>query len=420
MKGARIPSGVKLLLAAMAAGTFAVSVQVTVVGLQVFDLTGRELDLGLLGVAEFLPILVLSPFTGTLADRFDRRRVFGTGLLIDMVATVLLLTYAATTPTSVLPILMFIVIHGIGRAVGTPASRALPIDLAPEGLLERIVALRSLTFQIALIIGPIVGAFANKASHVLPYVLVVVAQLVALVLLNAVPRPSTDRLDSAPGPKQALRDAVAGLRFIRRAPVIYGAISLDLFAVLFGGAVALLPAIVEKRLGVEDVDLGVGILRASIAAGAALTALALSVRPMTRHTGRRLFEVITIFGLATVVVGLTGNYIVALLAFVVLSAADQISVFIRASVVPLATPEAMRGRVLAVENVFIGGSNELGAFESGLTAAVFGLAPAIVIGGVGTLVVVGVGWLLFPELRKVDRFAEVRPQPSERRAETST
>ena len=410
MSDARVPFGVKLLLAAMSSGTFGVSVLVTATSLQVFEITGRELDLGLLGVAEFLPILLLSPFTGTLADRFDRRRVYSSGMLIDLLATALLLAYATTSPTSATPILMFITIYGIGRAVGTPAGRALPIDLAPERSLERIVALRSLSLQIARIVGPIVAAFANKTSHMLPYAIVIVAQALAVVLVTAVPRPNTRRLESAPGPAQALRDAVAGLRFIRRTPVIYGAISLDLFAVLFGGAVALLPAIVEKRLGVEDVDLGVGILSAGIATGGALTALLLSVRPMTRHTGRRLFEVITIFGLATVVVGITHSYVVALLAFVALSAADQVSVFIRASIVPLATPESMRGRVLAVENVFIGGSNELGAFESGLTAAVFGLAPAIVIGGIGTLLVVGVGWMIFPELRVVDRFADVRPE----------
>lgn len=408
---AEIPSGVKLLLTALAFGTLAFSILATVVGLQVFDITGRELDLGLLGVAQFLPILILSPFTGTVADRFDRRRVFAVGLVMNIVAIVGLLIYASTDPTSITPMLLLMAFNGVGRAVGTPASRALPIDLAPDGAVERIIAVRSLTFQVALIIGPIIGAFANKASTVLPYVLVVVAQIVAIGVLLAVPKPGTDKLATAAGPRQALRDAVEGFRFIRRTQVIFGAISLDLFAVLFGGAVALLPAIVEKRLNIEDVDLGVGILRASIAAAAALTAFVLSVRPLTRHAGPRLFGVIAIFGVATIVLGLTRNYIVAILAVAALSAADQISVFIRASVVPLATPEAMRGRVLAVENVFIGGSNELGAFESGATAALFGLAPAVVIGGVGTLAVVGVGWVVFPELRQVDRFTDVKPPP---------
>ncbi len=405
----KVPYEVKLLLAALASGTLAFSVLATVIGLQVFAITDSERDLGLVGLAQFLPILILSPFTGTLADRFDRRRVYGIGLVITIGAALGLLAYAATDPTNVAPIFLLLALNGVGRAVGTPASRALPIDLAPDGAIERIIALRSLTFQVALIAGPLIGAFANKASQVLPYVIVVAAQTLAIVVLAGVPKPATAKLNSVTGPRQAIRDAVDGLRFIRRNQIIFGAISLDLFAVLFGGAVALLPAIVDKRLGIEDVDLGVGILRAATAAAAALTALALSIRPLTRKAGPKLFGVIAIFGIATIVLGLTRNYIVAALAFAALSAADQVSMFIRASVVPLATPESMRGRVLAVENVFIGGSNELGAYESGETAAWWGLAPAVVVGGIGTLVVVVVGWFVFPALRAVDRFSDVKP-----------
>lgn len=404
-----LPLDIKLLLAALALGAFAFSVLATVIGLQVFEITGSERDLGLVGLAQFVPILVLSPFTGTIADRFDRRHVYRSGLLIDTVAVVGLLAYAATEPTNVLPIFLLLVVFGVGRSVGTPASRALPIDLAPEGSLERIIALRSLTFQIALILGPLVGAFANKASNIVPYVIVIVAQSAAIVLLLAVSKPATARLASARGPRQAIRDAVEGLRFIRRNQIVFGAISLDLFAVLFGGAVALLPAIVDKRLGFDDVDLGVGILRAGTAAAAALCALALSIRPLTRKAGPTLFGVIAIFGLATIVLGITRNFVVALLAVATLAAADQVSMYIRASVVPLATPESMRGRVLAVENVFIGGSNELGAYESGETAAWWGLAPAVIVGGIGTLVVVVVGWFAFPALRAVDRFSDVKP-----------
>jgi MFS family permease len=408
---ARIPADVKLLLAALGFGAIGFSVLATVIGLQVFELTGRERDLGLVGLSQFLPILILSPFTGTIADRFDRRWVYGAGLTIMIVSTAGLLLYAATDPTSVLPIFLLLGLNGIGRAVGWPASRSLPIDLAPEGSLERIVAIRSLVFQVALIIGPLIGAFANRTSNVLPYATIIGSQLVALVLLPRVGKPSTAKLDSVAGPAQAIRDAVAGLRFIRQSQIILGAISLDLFAVLFGGAVALLPAIVEKRLDISDVDLGVGVLRASIAAAAAATAFVLSVRPLKRKAGRWLFAVIGVFGLATIVLGLTRNYAVAIAAVATLSAADQISVFIRSSVVPLATPESMRGRVLAVENVFIGGSNELGAWESGETAAWFGLGPAVVIGGIGTLVVVAAGWVLFPDLRNVDRFVDVKPAP---------
>lgn len=410
-KRPEIPSEVRLLLGALGFGAFAFSLLATVIGVQVFEMTGSKRDLGWLGLAQFLPILVLSPFTGTVADRFDRRWVYGVGLAISTVATLGLLAYASTEPTRVFPFLLLLGLNGVGRAVGTPAARSLPIDLAPEASLERIVATRSLVFQVALIIGPLAGGLANGISLVLPYAVIAIAQGLAIALLTRVGKPSTSKLESAAGPRQSIRDAVEGLRFIRRSPIILGAISLDLFAVLFGGAVALLPAIVDERLGIDDVNFGVSIMRASIAAAAALTALLLSLRPLTRSAGRRLFGVIAIFGLATIVLGLTRSYAVALIAVAVLSAADQISVFIRATVVPLATPESMRGRVLAVENVFIGGSNELGAYESGETAAWWGLAPAVVFGGVGTLVVVVVGWFAFPALRAVDRFSDVKPAP---------
>lgn len=406
---ADIPKEVKLLLAALGFGALGFSILATVIGLQVFEITGKEKDLGLVGLAQFLPILVLSPFTGTVADRFDRRWVYGVGLAITTASVVGLLLYAATDPTSVLPIFLLLALNGIGRSIGTPASRSLPIDLAPEDAIERIVAVRSLTFQVALIIGPLLGAFANRISTVWPYVIIIGAQLTAMILLSFVAKPTTEKLATAPGPRQAIQDAFNGLKFIRRNQIVLGAISLDLFAVLFGGAVALLPALVEKRLGFEDIDLGVGILRASIAAAAALTALVLSLRPLTRRAGRTLFQVIAVFGVATIVLGVTRSFAVALVAVAALSAADQISVFIRASIVPLATPESMRGRVLAVENVFIGGSNELGAYESGQTAAWWGLAPAIIVGGIGTLAVVAVGWFAFPALRAVDRFTDVKP-----------
>jgi len=406
----KIPNDVRLLLLALEFGAIGFSVLATVIGLQVFDLTGSERDLGLIGLAQFVPVLLLSPFTGTMADRFDRRWVYAIGLVIMTLSSVGLMFYAWSGPTSVYPFFVLIGINGVGRAVGWPASRSLPIDMAPEDSLERIVAIRSLAFQVALITGPLLGAFANRWSTVLPYAIVISAQVIALGLLTLVAKPTTEKLETVAGGAQAIRDAIEGLRFIRRSKIILGAISLDLFAVLFGGAVALLPAIVDKRLGVEDIDLGVGVMRASIAAAAALTALVLSIKPLTRRTGRWLFSVIGVFGVATIVLGLTRSYAVAIAAVATLSAADQVSVFIRSTVVPLATPESMRGRVLAVENVFIGGSNELGAWESGETAALFGLGPAVVIGGIGTLVVVGIGWFAFPELRNVDRFVDVKPE----------
>ncbi|MGH9211489.1 MAG: MFS transporter, partial [Acidimicrobiales bacterium] len=211
---------------------------------------------------------------------------------------------------------------------------------------------------------------------------------------------------SGAGSTSRLHEALEGLRLVRRQPVLLGAISLDLFAVLFGGAVALLPAIAEERLGVGAV--GFGWLRAAPGIGAALVMLLLAVRPVRRRVGRTLLAAVAVFGLATIVLGTTRSYAVAFAALVVLAGADALSVFIRVTLVPLVTPAAARGRVLAVENVFIGGSNELGAFESGVTGQVLGPALAVSFGGVATLVVAATWWHLFPALRRVDRFPDHR------------
>ncbi len=403
----RIPSGVRLLIAALFATSMANRAQLVALGLLVFDVTGRELDLGLLGLAEFVPIFVLAPFTGTLADRYDRRVVYAIGLTIELACTAGFFALARGNPTSIGPILGLVLVFGVARSITAPASRALPIDLAPRGMVERVVALRSVAFQSAGIVGPLLAGLLFSLDRSLPFLLSLAGFGFAIGFLRFVPSTGVKRLTGRPGPAQALRDALDGLRFIRRTPVLFGAISLDLFAVLFGGAVALLPAIGEKRLGVDEA--AVGLLYSAIGVGALVTAAVLSVRPIRRHVGLVLFGVVAVFGMATIVLGLTTSYAVALVALLVLSGADAVSVFIRATIVPLASPEEMRGRVLAVENVFIGGSNELGALESGLTAAWFGLVLAVVLGGVGTLAVVGIGLLAFPALRRVDRFEELRP-----------
>jgi predicted MFS family arabinose efflux permease len=217
--------------------------------------------------------------------------------------------------------------------------------------------------------------------------------------------------------KISLHSALEGLRFIRRTPILLAAISLDLFAVLFGGAVALLPVIAEERLGVGDI--GYGWLRAAPGIGAAIMALVLASRPVTRRVGPKLFTVVAIFGVATVVLGVTTSYIVAFISLVVLAASDMISVFIRSTLVPLVTPDDKRGRVLAVESVFIGASNELGAFESGVAAQAFGTQTAVIGGGVATIGIVAVYSIFFPSLRQVNRFEELDPSAAVRRMESS-
>lgn len=400
-----IPVPLRVLLGAYFLNAFATVGTVTIVGKQVFDMTGRELDLGLIGLAEFLPMALLAPVTGSLADRFDRRLMFAIGLTGDVVVSIAMFSYVNTDPTSVGPIFGLMVLFALTRSVGTPAARAITIDMAPPDVLERVIPLRSVAFQAGIISGPLVLAWVFVLDIAAPYLVAAAAYGLAVVIVASMPKLPTRKL-STRGGMQAIRDAREGLRFIRRQPVVFGAISLDLFAVLFGGIIALLPAIAEKRLGVGAV--GLGGLRAAVGAGSAVVALGLAVRPVRRHVGKILLGVIAVFGVMHVAVALTTNYIVAVAALVIAAGSDQISVYIRSTLVPLATPEEMRGRVLAVENVFIGASNELGAVESGLTAAAFGLVGAMVFGSVGTLVVVAVWWRYFPALRDVDRFSDVR------------
>jgi MFS family permease len=403
----RLPGPIVALLVSLFLTSFASVGQVTILGKQVFDMTHRPFDLGMLGLAEFLPAFVLAPITGSVADSFDRRMIYAWALAGEAVFSLGLLFYVATKPTSLLPIYGLVVGFGVARAFVAPTSRALPIDLSPPHLLERVVALRSLSFQAGTISGPVVFGLVFLLGPQYPSQVAALGFLAAAVALLFIGPVEVARLARAVGYRQAFRDATDGLRLMRRSPVLSGAISLDLFAVLLGGAVALLPAIAEERLHVGSV--GLGWLRAVIGVGAALTAVGLSVKPLRRKVGPVLLAMVALFGLATIVLGLTRSFAVACAALFVLSGADAVSVFVRATLVPLATPESMRGRVLAVENVFIGASNELGAVESGLAAQWLGLVPAVVIGGLGTIAVVGLFCLFVPALRTVDRFAEVRP-----------
>jgi predicted MFS family arabinose efflux permease len=402
-----IPVGVYALLFGVMITMMAVVGQTTVLGKAVFDITGSELSLGYLGLAEFLPTALLAPVVGPVADRFDRRKVLALGLAGEATSSILLFSYIRTDPTSATPIFLIVVIFGAARALAAPAGRALPIDLAPRHVVQRVVAVNSVGFQIGIIVGPIVTGFLFVVDEALPYLFAAGAVSTAACLLVFVPDAGVDRIENPPGARAALVQALEGLRSVRGSPILLGAISLDLFAVLFGGAVALLPAIAEERLGVGAV--GLGWLRAAAGLGAGLTALNLALRPVSRRVGRTLLFAVGVFGSATIVLGLTRSYALAFVALLVLGASDSISVFIRATLVPLATADSMRGRVLAVENVFIGASNELGAFESGVAAHFIGLVGAVVLGGAATLGVVVLWWARFPDLRDVDRFDEVRP-----------
>jgi MFS family permease len=415
------------LLTGMFTSASAVVALTTALGKQVYDLTGSELALGLLGLAEFAPNALLVLVTGTLADRYDRRLIVSISMVGQALVVAGLAWYAASDPTSAVPIFVLVVLFGVARAFAWPALRALPPDVVERSRIPWLTVRGSATFQAAMIIGPILGGFLYAADIALPYVAVTAMLLAGAAVIRLVrvhpPEPAPEALtneqiiadatleaatEATDGESAVrtsngrLREAMAGFVFIRHEPLLLGAITLDLFAVLFGGAVALLPAIAEERLGVGAV--GLGWLRAAIGIGAAAMTLWLAWRPLRRNVGPTLFVAVAAFGIGTIVLGVTTSFAVAFAALVVLSAADAISVFIRGTLVPLVTPVLMRGRVLAFEMVFIGASNELGAFESGVAGQLLGPAAAIVLGGVGTLVI-AIAWAaLFPALRRVDRF----------------
>ncbi len=395
---------VRAYLVAASISSLGAFLQATALAKQVYDVTGSALALGLLGLAEFLPAALLVPFTGSVADRFDRRKVAAIGLAGEAACSAMLAAYAWSDPTSSLPLFLLAFLFGSFRAFVSPAIRSLPPLVGPAGSLPRLVALGSVTWQAGMIVGPATSGFLYDAGAALPYLSAMALFLVgaaALLLLRLTRTQQRTPAEQRP----SLQHAMEGLRLVRRNRVLLGAISLDLFAVLFGGAYALLPAIADERLGVGNI--GYGWLRAAPGFGAVVITLLLAVRPVRRRVGRVLLGVVTLFGLATIALGITTTYVVAFAALVVLAGADAVSVFIRATIVPLATPDAMRGRVAAVENVFIGASNELGAFESGVAAHLIGVAPAVVVGGLATCGIVGLFWVRFPELRDIDRFADL-------------
>lgn len=398
---------VRALIASSFLRTTAHMAWLTALGKLVFDLTGRELDLGLVGLAEFAPVLLLVLLTGSIADRVDRRVVCGIGAVAEGAVGAAVAAYVLTDPTAVGPIFALVLASGIAGAFVSPASRALPADILPAEGLPWLVARHSVTWQAAIIVGPVLGGMLYAVDPAAPFVAVAVLHVASAVCYFWVRiLEKVVALAERPG----LAHAVEGLRFIFRQPVLLGAVSLDLFAVLFGGAVALLPAIAEERLGVGAV--GLGWLRAAGGIGAAAVTLVLTRRPVVRRVGRTLLTVVAIFGVATIALGATRSYGVAFVAMLVASGADAISVFIRATLVPLIVPADMRGRVLAVENVFIGGSNELGAFESGVAGQLLGPAGAVVLGGAATIAIAGTWWVAFPALRDVDRFPGA-PEPTD-------
>ncbi len=395
---------VRRLLIAGGVLTTGVSLQAAALGLQAFRITHHPADLGWIGLCEFLPVALLVLVTGTVADRFNRKVVALIAIGGEAASSLALMLYALTDPTEVWPLFVIAFVYGIARSFLAPATRTMPPMVAPDGGIPKVVAMNSATWTGSTILGPVLSGLLYAIAPWVAYLVSTALMVGAGALFAALRfiRPPDPKLS---GNRPTFRSAVEGLVFIRRTPILLAAISLDLFAVLFGGAVALLPAIAQDRLGVGE--LGYGWLRAAPGIGAASMALFLAFRPMQRHVGRVLLLAVLVFGASTVVLGLTRSYILAFASLVVLAGADMVSVFVRGSIVPLVTPDEKRGRVLAVENVFIGGSNELGAFESGIVAQAVGTPATVIGGGVATIAIVGLWWIGFPSLRKVDRLSDL-------------
>jgi MFS family permease len=388
--------------------SIATQMVVMAVGWQVYHITGRVLDLGLIGLSQFLPFLCLVLFSGHVADQFDRRLIILLGHCAYAICTLLLLSFAWLDLRTTLPIFGVLAVLGVTRAFQMPAAQSFVPTIVPTEILRNALAVNSSANQVAVIVGPSIGGILyaigesrlgrNTGAGV-------VYGAAAILLLVAIAMVSLIRKRRKPAPRSVLAwsSLLQGLHFVWHRKTVLGAISLDLFAVLFGGATALLPAYTRDVLHAGPEVFGY--LRAAPGIGAGATALWLAFRPISRNVGVTMFAGVGAFGLATVILGLTHLFWVAMTALVVLGMGDMISVFVRSLLVQLQTPDEIRGRVSAVTSVFIGASNELGEFESGTTAAWFGLVPAIVIGGVATMIVT-VLWarVFFPALWRMQTF----------------
>jgi len=377
-------------LAARLLGTLAVQMQSVAIGWQVYQMTGSLFDLGLIGLAQFAPFLVLILLAGHVADRFNRRNIIIACLATQLLCGLLLLGFTLSGARAVWPVFAILVLFGSARAFMMPATQAVLRNLVPTDSFGAAVALSSSTFHVAVIAGPVLGGLLYLAGPATVY-LVAAILLLASVLLMARSRAAPQVVSTAPA---TWHTVLEGLRFVFSRPIMLGAISLDLFAVLFGGATALLPAYAHDVLQVGPTALG--LLRTAPGAGAALCSVALTFYPIRRHVGAWMFGGVAVFGLSTVALGLTDNLALALFALLLLGAGDMVSVYVRHLLVQFETPDEIRGRVSAVNSVFIGASNELGEFESGITAGWLGLVRAILFGGVATLAVTGLWCGAFP------------------------
>ncbi len=385
--------------------TVGTQMQSVAVGWQIYALTGRALNLGFVGLAQFLPIFLCSPLAGHVADRFDRRLVLVTCHCLLTLCSLALLLTTSGQGSAVLTIYGVLACIGAARGFEGPSAQAIVPNLVPREHFQNAVAWSSSVWQVAVVVGPALGGLLygeNGAGRVY-------AASFALELLTVTALLLQRSHGEAHRAGRSFADIVAGVRYVWKNRIIFGAISLDLFAVLFGGAIALLPIFARDIL--HTGPRGLGLLRSAPAAGAIIVAILLAYRPLRRRAGVVMLSCVALFGVATIAFGLSRSFGLSLVALAVAGAVDMVSVFIRHTLVLLNTPDDMRGRVAAVNNVFIGASNELGEFESGLTAAWLGAVPAVVVGGVGTCLVVLICAVLFPALRDADQLGGASREP---------
>lgn len=373
------------------------------VGWQVYDLTGSALALGYVGLSGFLPAVLLVLVSGQVADRLDRRRVVQAGHVLEALVAAMLALGSWQGWLTETWIFVGVFLLGVGKSFSAPTLSALLPSLVSPQALPRAVSASSAAMQTAIILGPAVGGFIYVAGAAAVYGAGALLLVIAVILLGLI-RQRPVAVPVMGNPEDG--SVFAGFRYIRSQPVVLGAISLDLFAVLLGGATAMLPIIAKDLLHVGPE--GLGMLRSAPAAGALLVSFWLARRPIDRRAGHVMFAGVAVFGIATIVLGLSHSFLLSLASLLVLGGADMLSVVIRSSLIQLETPDAMRGRVSAVNFVFIGASNQLGEFRSGVSAALFGLVPSIILGGVGTLAVAALWMYWFPQLARRDRLVAIR------------
>ena len=381
-------------------------IQAVAVAWQIWELTEDPFALGLVGLAQFGPMFALTLYAGDVADRYDRRRILSLTYALDAFCAGLFLALTLSGVSVSWPYFATLVLFGAARAFSAPASQSFLPQIVPLADLPRAISISSTVFQVAVIAGPALGGAVLLLGASVAYAVCFSLFAISAVAIYGITMMARPRRDTSSA--SLLERVTEGIAYVRRRQDLFGAISLDLFAVLLGGAVALLPVFAKDILQVDS--FGFGLLRAGPAIGAAVMSVWLTLHPLQRHAGAKMFGCVAVFGVMVIVFGLSQNFYLSLAALIVMGAADMVSVNVRHSLTQLATPDHMRGRVSAVSMLFIGASNELGEFESGITAHWWGTVPAVVVGGVGTLAVVGLWAYWFPALRKVDRLSDLKPE----------